>query len=178
MQRVSSGIDDVRQKKRLGKAATTSSDHMWSLPFPMVAGVKFASNSWTVGGRADLYTGAVHEMRRRQPLHNPGKFISARPPALLPLRALDLGSTPARRRRHDTPAWTQVSPPPARRVVSTCDHLRETCGEGRDHPQIPIGATRRASDYARNYTPSRRGFSTSSATTTVSARSLAVFALT
>lgn len=30
-------------------------------PLPMVAGVKFASNSWTVGGTADLYTGGVHE---------------------------------------------------------------------------------------------------------------------
>jgi len=30
-------------------------------PLSMVAGVKFASNSWTVGGRADLYTGGLHE---------------------------------------------------------------------------------------------------------------------
>lgn len=27
----------------------------------MIAGVEFASNSRTVGGRADLYTGGVHE---------------------------------------------------------------------------------------------------------------------
>lgn len=107
----------------------------------MVAGVKFASNSWTVGGRADLYTGAV---QRRQLLHNPGKFISARPPASLPRGGLD------RERSSTTPPLGRTGVTAARRVVSTCGRS----AGGRDHPRAPA---RR--DYQRNYAPRRRFFS-------------------
>lgn len=94
----------------------------------MVAGVKFASNSWTVGGRADLYTGAVYEAERRQPLHNPGKFISAWLLALLPLRALDQEYV-EQLDSDGTPLGCTNVTAASRRVVSTCVHPRETCGE-------------------------------------------------
>jgi len=68
---------------------------------------------------------AQSTMRRRQLLHNPGKFISARPSALLPLRIHRIGSIPY---DDDTLLDARVSSPWYGVWSPTCVHLREICG--------------------------------------------------
>lgn len=48
--------------EKAGKQTRRTASHVERRsPLSMIVGVEFASNSWIVGGRADLYIGGVHE---------------------------------------------------------------------------------------------------------------------
>lgn len=111
-----SRIDDVRQKKK-GKTAPRAAV---TCRARLSRWLPTWSSRATLGplGAEPTFIPAQSTMRRRQLLHNPGKFISARPPASLPLRGLD--REPSGSSAAAPPfGWTGVTAT-ARRVVSTC----------------------------------------------------------